>query len=142
MIFAWREASEKTDEKLDQTEHQPHIKGNRSNTIVDIIHEVQFMDCTPTALEMSSNPVSFMSLTPAVSSHLTNNKMDIELYLAKIILWHVKECSPSFILWWLQNIVEEDTYRIKIELWAWRVVITVKFYNILVSLQKLSSYTQ
>ena len=47
---------------------------------------------------------------------------------------YIKISFPHFILRWLQNIVKENIYGIKIELWTRRVVISLKFDDILVPL--------
>lgn len=66
----------------------------------------------------------------------TYNQMHFcSIYLIKIIMHCVKICSPHLILWRMQDIVEKYIYGIKVELWAWRVVIPFKLDNILVSLQ-------
>jgi len=62
-------------------------------------------------------------------------------YIAQIIMCFTKKCLPDFILWRLQYIVEKNIYGIKIELWAWRVVISLKFDYILVPLPKSCAKT-
>lgn len=61
-------------------------------------------------------------------------------YLTKVIVQSVKKSSPNLILRGLQNIVEKDIYRIKVELRSWRIVISLKFDDIFVSLQKFTLY--
>lgn len=58
------------------------------------------------------------------------------IYLTEVIIHRVKKRSPCFILWRLQNIVEKYIYRIKVELRAWRIMISLKFDNVFVPLQK------
>jgi hypothetical protein len=58
------------------------------------------------------------------------------IYLTKVIIHRVQKRSPYFILWRLQNIVEKYVYRIKVELRAWRIMISLKFDNVFVPLQR------
>lgn len=59
---------------------------------------------------------------------------DVPDYLGQVAIHHLNKRATNFILWRLQNIVEEDIYRVKVELWPWGVVISFKLDNILISL--------
>jgi hypothetical protein len=50
----------------------------------------------------------------------------------------VEKSTRNLILWGLQNIVEKDIYRIKVELRSRRVVISLKLDDIFVSLKKFA----
>lgn len=60
------------------------------------------------------------------------------IYLAKVIMHSVEKRTRNLILWGLQNIVEKDIYRIKVELRSRRVVISLKLDDIFVSLKKFA----
>lgn len=69
----------------------------------------------------------------------TYNQMNGSLiYLAKAIMHSVEKSTRNLILWGLQNIVEKDIYRIKVELRSRRVVISLKLDDIFVSLKKFA----
>lgn len=57
-------------------------------------------------------------------------------YLIKEIMCGMKECPSQFIFWRLQNIAEKNAYRIEVELWTWRVVISLKLNSIFATLNK------
>lgn len=72
-----------------------------------------------------------------VKSNKYTSYTEAYLYLVIEVGWHTVNINiPYFILWGLQNIVEENIYRIEVKLRPWRIVIAVKPDNVFVPLQK------